>query len=128
MVDAMGDGTSVPTELIPRCPHCGAEAFPWVRGYGNFLQGVKYEGEYQKVSDYVEKHLNDNILYLELGIGARNQMIKAPLMKMVAEHPSWHYVTLNMPGEIYIPAQIADRSLAVPGNIANSFTSIKEMH
>lgn len=61
-------------------------------------------------------------------IGARNQMIKALLMKMVAEHPSWHYVTLNMPGEIYIPAQIADRSLAVPGNIANSFASIKEMH
>ena len=28
----------VPDELIPRCPHCGAEMFPWVRGYGNFLQ------------------------------------------------------------------------------------------
>ena len=35
----------VPDELIPRCPHCGAEMFPWVRGYGNFLQGKKYAGE-----------------------------------------------------------------------------------
>ena len=39
MIAAMGEGTMVPDELIPRCPHCGAEMFPWVRGYGNFLQG-----------------------------------------------------------------------------------------
>ena len=37
MIRVMGEGTSVPAEMIPRCPHCGAEAFPWVRGYGNFL-------------------------------------------------------------------------------------------
>lgn len=45
MIAAMGEGTMVPDELIPRCPHCGAEMFPWVRGYGNFLQGKKYEEE-----------------------------------------------------------------------------------
>ena len=53
MVDAMGDGTKIPTDLIPRCPHCGGEAFPWVRGYGNFLQGKKYEEQYEKISRYV---------------------------------------------------------------------------
>ena len=45
---AMGEGTMVPDELIPRCPHCGAEMFPWVRGYGNFLQGKKYEEDMRK--------------------------------------------------------------------------------
>ena len=25
MVAAMGDGTKIPTDLIPRCPHCGGE-------------------------------------------------------------------------------------------------------
>ena len=39
MIETMGDGIAIPAELIPRCPHCGGEAFPWVRGYGNFLQG-----------------------------------------------------------------------------------------
>ena len=47
MVAAMGDGTKIPTELIPRCPHCGGEAFPWVRGYGNFLQGKRYLCDHQ---------------------------------------------------------------------------------
>ena len=49
MIEAMGDGTSIPEELIPRCPVCGEEAFPWVRGYGNFLQGRKYDEQYQKI-------------------------------------------------------------------------------
>ena len=56
MIRAMGNDTYVPSEMIPRCPHCGGEAFPWVRGYGNFLQGKKYEGEYQKISDYILKN------------------------------------------------------------------------
>ena len=42
MIEAMGEGTAIPAELIPYCPHCGAELFPWVRGYGNFLQGKKF--------------------------------------------------------------------------------------
>ncbi len=39
MIDAMGDGTTIPAEMVPRCPHCGGEAFPWVRGYGNSFKG-----------------------------------------------------------------------------------------
>ena len=53
MIEAIGDGTSIPEELIPHCPVCGAEAFPWVRGYGNFLQGRKYDEQYQKISKYI---------------------------------------------------------------------------
>ena len=32
MIKAMGEGTTIPAQMIPRCPHCGGEAFPWVRG------------------------------------------------------------------------------------------------
>ena len=33
MNDAIDENLCVPTELIPRCPKCGAEMEPWVRGY-----------------------------------------------------------------------------------------------
>ena len=39
MIAAMGEGTMVPDELIPRCPHCGAEMFPWVKDMGIFCKG-----------------------------------------------------------------------------------------
>ena len=60
----MGDGTSIPEELIPRCPICGEEAFPWVRGYGNFLQGRKYDEQYQEISKYIMNNKEKKILFM----------------------------------------------------------------
>ena len=74
MIASMGEGTEIDPELIPRCPHCGAEAFPWVRGYGNFLEGSKYEAEYQKTSDYIETHADERLLFIELGVGRLTPM------------------------------------------------------
>ncbi len=75
MIEAMGDGLEVPSELVPRCPHCGAEAFPWVRGYGNFLQGELYEEQYRKVSDWLDAHAREKLLFLELGVGRINACV-----------------------------------------------------
>lgn len=35
------ENDALPDNLIPRCPHCGAELAPWVRSY-TFLQGEFY--------------------------------------------------------------------------------------
>lgn len=37
----------------------------------------------QAYQHFVEKYHNKKLLVLELGIGARNQLIKAPLMRLV---------------------------------------------
>lgn len=117
MMAAMGDGTQIPEEMIPRCPHCGAEAFPWVRGYGNFLQGRKYDGEYQKISRYIDSHKNRKILFLELGVGR--------LTPMFIQEPFWN-LTLNLPDAFYIsvnnkyaflPEQIEDRGMVICADI-----------
>ena len=118
MIKAMGSGTAVPEELIPRCPHCGAEAFPWVRGYGNFLQGEKYDEQYTKVSDFILRNKNKKLLLLELGVGR--------LTPMFIQEPFWH-LTLNLPKTRYIavndkydflPKQIEDKGMVIIGDIA----------
>ncbi len=51
---------------------------------------------------------------LELGIGPRNQLIKAPLMRLAAQEPNAVYATANL-GEIYIPNEIKHKSFEFDG-------------
>ena len=56
-------------------------------------------------------------MILELGIGWRNQLIKAPLMRLAAAEPEARYVTVNL-GEIYIPEEIREKSCGLDGELA----------
>nr|MCR5415758.1 NAD-dependent protein deacetylase [Pseudobutyrivibrio sp.] len=117
MMEAMGDETSIPTEMIPRCPHCGAEAFPWVRGYGNFLTGKKYEHEYKKISDYVLSHKDQKILFIELGVGRLTPMfIQEPFWMLVESLPQTSYISVNRDYAM-LPKAIEDRGMAIQGDI-----------
>ena len=118
MIRVMGEGTSVPTELIPRCPYCGAEAFPWVRGYGNFLQGRKYDGEYQKVSKYIQKNQDKKILFLELGVGRLTPMfIQEPFWNLTLNFPRARYIAVNNQYD-FLPKDIEDKGMVIVGDIA----------
>ena len=119
MMSTMGDGTSVPKELIPRCPHCGAEAFPWVRGYGNFLQGAKYEEQYQKISDYILAHRDAKILFLELGVGRLTPMfIQEPFWNLTLSLPQARYISVNDKYN-FLPKEIEDKGMVIVGDISD---------
>ena len=66
------------------------------------------------------------MVQLELGIGAANQLIKAPLMRMVAMNPDWSYVTMNLANETNIMPVIADRSTALAGDLSETLGQLKE--
>lgn len=117
MIQAMGDDTCVPTELIPRCPYCGGEAFPWVRGYGNFLQGKKYEGEYQKISDYILKNKDRKILFLELGVGRMTPMfIQEPFWNLTLGLPDAQYIAVNNKYD-FLPKEIENKGMVIVEDI-----------
>ena len=117
MIEAMGKNTSIPKEMIPHCPHCGAELFPWVRGYGNFLQGSKYQKEYKKMSEYLEKNIDKKILFLELGVGRMTPMfIQEPFWNLTHMLVKSHYISINNQFD-YLPEQIEDRGMVIKGDI-----------
>lgn len=118
MVQAMGEHTAIPTELIPRCPHCGGEAFPWVRGYGNFLQGKKYEEQYEKVSRYVLAHKDSKLLFLELGVGRLTPMfIQEPFWNLTLSFPHARYIAVNNQNN-FLPKQLEDKGMVIVEDIA----------
>lgn len=117
MIQAMGDDTKVPTELIPRCSHCGEEAFTWERGYGNFLQGTRYEKEYEKVSQYLLEHKDKKILFLELGVGRMTPMfIQEPFWNLTLTLKDATYISVNDKYD-FLPKQIEDKGMVIVEDI-----------
>ena len=122
MVKAMGDDTKIPKEMIPRCPHCGGEAFPWVRGYGNYLQGKKYQEEYAKISQYVQDHYNDKVLLLELGVGRMTPMfIQKPFWNLTLSMPQARYVGIN-DKYAFLPKELEERGVVIQGDLGKILT------
>ena len=50
-------------------------------------------------------------------------MIKEPLMQLTSSEPHAFYITFNK-GEIYIPSDIADKSVGMDGDIADMLERI----
>ena len=65
-------------------------------------------------------------MILELGIGWRNQLIKAPLMRLTAKEPNAAYITINL-GEVYITEDIKGKSFGVDGYLDETLAAIKEL-
>ena len=62
---------------------------------------------------------------LVLGIGWRNQLIKAPMMRLVASEPNATYVTINL-GEIYIADNIKEKSFGLDGRLDELLPALRE--
>ena len=108
---------ALPDELIPRCPHCGKELAPWVRGY-TFLEGEYYQREMKRYLDFLRANSRRKVLFLELGVGMMTPMfIKEPFMNMTYQFPNAFYATVN-PQHALVPKEIARKSLAISDDIA----------
>lgn len=103
----------IPEDMIPHCPKCGAGMYIHVPIDENFIPNNEQEERYKY---FLQEYHGKKLVVLELGIGWRNQLIKAPFMKLVEREPNATYITVNK-GEIYIPDAIAEKSVGVDGLI-----------
>ncbi len=118
MAAAEKDGV-VPSELVSHCPHCGAPMVP------TMAAGVYAPEGKQNYDAFLQKYRGKNIVILELGIGARNQLIKAPLMRLTAEEPNATYATFNL-SELYIARGIEEKSFAVEGYLNDTLQELRK--
>ena len=73
---------------------------------------------------FLAKYSGKNLVILELGIGSRNRLIKLPIMQLAYREPNAKYITLNMPQELNIPQEIAEKSVGIAGDIAQSLKEL----
>ncbi len=108
----------VPVALVPHCPDCGS---PMVL-YNAMPPEESIRAAWE---NFLEEYSGKKVVVLELGIGTRNQIIKAPIMNLVAGEPGFTYVTINL-GEVYIIPEIADRSYGLDSCIDVALEKIRE--
>lgn len=75
---------------------------------------------------FLKQYSGGQFVILELGIGSRNTLIKRPLMNLTAQLPNARYITLNLERELFIPAEIADRSIGIGGDIGETLQLLNE--
>lgn len=107
----------IPSELVPYCPHCRKTMTMNLRCDMSFVQDKGWYEAYGRYEDFIRRHQNQHILFLELGVGGNTPVIiKYPFWRMTAEEPKVVYACINM-GETYVPKEIADRTICINEDI-----------
>ena len=108
----------IPSELVPHCPHCGAPMTMNLRCDDAFVEDDGWHAASERYSDFLRRHQNMRVLYLELGVGGNTPaIIKYPFWQMTAKNPRATYACVNL-GEAVAPVEIADRSILIDADIA----------
>lgn len=114
----------VPSELVPRCPECGRPMTMNLRCDDSFVQDNGWYEASDRYHEFIRRHKNMHILFLELGVGFNTPaIIKYPFWKMTAETPNSFYACVNF-GEAFCPDEIAKRSVCIDDDISEVLSSL----
>ena len=107
----------IPSELVPRCPHCGRPAAMNLRSDGTFVEDAGWHRAAERYQEFLRRHQGMRVLYLELGVGGNTPVIiKYPFWQMTAQNPRATYACINK-GEAFAPRELAGQSLIIDGDI-----------
>ena len=117
----------IPSELIPRCPVCGAPMTMNLRCDDTFVQDRGWYAASERYSNFIRQRGRGKILYLELGVGNNTPVIiKYPFWRMTTQNPDARYACINL-GEPRCPAEIQPQSICMDADIHNVLCAISEI-
>ena len=107
----------IPSSLIPRCPRCGKPLTMNLRADDKFVEDEGWHIAAGRYSDFLRRHENMSILFLELGVGYNTPVIiKYPFWRMTVANQKATYACINF-GESACPQEIEKRSICIDGDI-----------
>lgn len=115
MVEQQKD-MKIPTELIPKCPHCGKPLTMNLRSDDKFVEDEGWHKAAERYENFLRTR-KGKILFLELGVGYNTPVIiKYPFWHMTAKKPEATYACVNY-GEAMCPEDIRKQSICIDGDI-----------
>lgn len=111
------ENMKIPTALVPYCSHCGAPMTMNLRIDGTFVQDAGWYLASNRYSDFLKRHENLKVLYLELGVGGNTPaIIKYPFWNMTSKNKNAVYACINYQ-EAFCPPQIEKQSICIQADI-----------
>ena len=108
----------IPTELIPHCPKCGKPMTMNLRADDTFVQDKGWYRAAERYEEFLRRHKNLHILFLELGVGYNTPVIiKYSFWQMTAKNPNAIYVCINQ-GQTVCPQEIKKRSICIDATVS----------
>ena len=111
---------TIPSELIPVCPHCGRPLTMNLRADATFVEDEGWHRAAERYENFLRTRNNMKILFLELGVGYNTPgIIKYPFWQMTARNPKSTYACLNY-DEAFAPNEIRKQSVCISGDIGET--------
>lgn len=114
----------IPSNLIPKCPHCGKPLTTNLRCDDKFVQDNGWYKASERYSDFIRRHKDLNVLYLEIGVGYNTPVIiKYPFWRMTAQNLKSIYACINK-GDADCPEELEHQSICIDADIAEVINHI----
>lgn len=107
----------IPSELVPRCPHCGRPITMNLRADDTFVEDEGWHAAAERYSAFLRTRGTQRVLFLELGVGYNTPVIiKYPFWRMAERNPKATYACVNL-GEAEAPSSLKGRSICLSAAI-----------
>ena len=117
----------IPAGLIPKCPDDGSDMTMNLRSDDSFVEDEGWHRASAAYSDFLRRHRDHHVLFLEIGIGANTPVIcKYPFWQMTDDNKNAVYACLNY-SEAYCPLQIEKQSIVIDGDSGNVIRQLLQL-
>lgn len=103
----------IQTQLIPYCPVCGRPMSMNLRADDTFVEDEGWHRAAERYSDFIRRHQNMRILFLEFGVGMNTPVIiKFGFHNATRKNKSATYACVNL-FEANAPCDIMEHSICI---------------
>lgn len=115
----------IPTELLPKCPKCGAPMTMNLRSDNKFVEDEGWLAAAERYQSFIRTRGNLKVLFLELGVGYNTPVIiKYPFWQMTVKNKNATYACINF-GEAVAPVEIEKQAILFDADIGKVLKDLR---